>query len=304
MATFTLAEAQKLGLDDLQAGIAETIVTVAPALSAMPFYQIAGNALAYNRELTLVDGQYVAADGTVTDSSALTNTHVSVALQAYSGQSDIPNQELRQQIGVNGGNDLRAIHLMSAAKGVARKFMNDFVNGTVAANKFDGLQTLFSSDSAFANQVVDAANAAFSLDLVDTAMLACSQKPDFIMGNAKAEAAFKKALRAAGGVTTIELNGQYFTAYDGVIFVRNDYIAADTVGGTAGNQTNIFFGTWGDGTITSGVQGLTSSTGQLFTIEEFPALESKSATRVRVIFDGAMTVYSPTQVSMLKAVTV
>ena len=300
MAVFTLAEAQKLGLDDLQAGIAETISTVAPALGQIPFMNISGNALTFNRELTLVDGQYVAADGTITDSSALTNTKVTVSLQPYSGQSDIPNAQLRQQIGVNGGNDLLAIHLASAAKGVSRKFLNDLIDGSVGANGFDGLKVVANS---FASQVEDAANAAFTLNLVDAALSRLSGRPDFIMGNAKAEVAFKTAMRAAGGITSVELNGKYFTAYDGIPFLRNDYIETDYVGGTGGNQTDIYFGSWGDGSMSSGVQALTSS-GPLFTVEKFEALEGKSATRVRVIMDAAMTVWSPGQISLLKAVTV
>lgn len=302
MATFTLAEAQKLGLDDLQAGIAETIVTAAPALGLIPFMRVSGNAYAFNREATLVDGQYVAADGTITDSSALTNSRITVNLQPYSGQSDIPNLELRQQIGQNAGNDLRAIHLASAAKGVARKFMQDMITGTTGANGFDGMQTLLNS-SPFSAQVEDAANAAFTLDLVDAALLRMPVRPQWIMGNAKAEAAFRKAMRAAGGITTVELNGQYFTAYDGIPFIRNDYIPSDNVGGTAGNQSNIFFGTWGDGTTLGGATALTSS-GDLFVVEEFPALEDKSATRVRVIMDGAFTIFSPVQVAVLKNATV
>lgn len=302
MATFTLAEAQKLGLDDLQAGIAETIVTAAPALGLIPFMQVSGNAYKFNRETTLVDGQYVAADGTITDSSAMTNTSVTVSLQAYSGQSDIPNLQLRQQIGVNGGNDLRAIHLASAAKGVARKFMQDMITGTVAGNGFDGLQTLLAS-GPFSSQVQDAADAAFSLDLVDQALSRLNERPQWIMGNAKAEAAFRKAMRAAGGITTIELNGVYFTSYDGIPFIRNDYISSDVDGVTAGNQTNIFFGSWGDGTDLGGATALTSA-GDLFSVEEFPALENKSATRVRVIMDGAFTVFSPLKVAVLLSTTV
>lgn len=303
MATFTLAEAQKLGLDDLQAGIAETIWTVAPALGQIPFMQVAGNALSFNRELTLVDGQYVAADGTITDSSALTNSKVSVSLQPYSGQSDIPNAQLRQQIGVNGGNDLKAIHLASAAKGVARKFLTDMIGGTVGANGFDGLRTILASGAPFTNQIEDAANAAMTLDLVDAALSRLAMRPSFIMGNGKAEAKFKSLMRAAGGVTTVELNGQYFTSYDGIPFLRNDYISADYVGGTGGNQTDVYFGTWGDGSMTSGVQALTSA-GSLFTVESFDALEGKSATRVRVIMDAAVTVWAPGQIAVLKAVTV
>lgn len=299
MATFTLAEASKLGLNDLQAGIAQTIVTVAPAMGMLPFNQVAGNAYSFNRELTLVDGQKIGADGTITDSSAMTNDLVVVNLTGISGQSDINKMHLAQQVGVNGGNDLRAIHIASAAKGVARTYMDWMVNGTVAGNGWDGLDATV---EAFAGQVEDAANAAFTLDLVDAALSRCLVKPQWIMGNAKAENAFRKAMRAAGGITTVELNGQYFMSYDGVMFVRNDYIAVDNVGGAAGNQTNIYVGSWDDGSATGGFAGLTTF-GDLFHIDEIPALEGKNSVRQRVVMYGGAAVFSPVTVAKLKNVT-
>lgn len=303
MATFTLAEAQKLGLDDLQSGVATTISTASQLMSMLPFQRVAGNAYSFNRETTLVDGQIVAADGTITDSSAMTNTRVTVNLLSLSGQSDIPNIELRQAIGVNAGNDLKATHIASAAKGIARKFEDYIVNGTVGANGFDGLRTILAS-GPFTAQVEDAANAAFTLDLVDAALYRCLVRPQFIMGNGKAEQAFRKAMRAAGGGNTfVTLNGQQFSSYDGIPFIRNDYITTDYVGGTAGNQTDIYFGSWGDGTTLGGVTALTTQ-GDLFAYSEFPSMETKDATRVRLIMDGAITVFSPVQVSVLKNVTV
>jgi hypothetical protein len=300
MATFTLAEAQKLGLNDLQAGIAETIVTVAPGLGLMPFNQVAGNAYAFNRETQLVDGQLIAADGSITDSSALQSTPVVVNLKGISGQSDINRMHLAMQIGANAGNDLRAIHLASAAKGVTRKFQDMLINGTTGANGWDGLDAIV---EAFSSQVEDANDAAFSLDLVDAAMSRMAVKPQWIMGNAKAENAFRKAMRAAGGITTVELNGVYFTAYDGVPFIRNDYIATDIDGTTAGNQTNIFMGTWDDGSATGGLAGI-APFGDLFQVTELGALEDKDATRLRVVMYGAATVFSPVHVAKLKSVTV
>jgi hypothetical protein len=303
MATFTLADAQKLGLNDLQAGIAESIVTVAPAIGALPFMKVAGNAYAFNRESQLISGQAVAADGTITDSTELQTNLVNVQLSAISGQSDIPNAELRQRIGENAGNDLVAIHLKAAAKGVAREFLQRIITGTVANNGWDGLDALLAS-AAFASQVEDAANGAFSLDLVDAAMSRLDVRPQYFMGNGKAEAAFKKAMRSAGGVDTVELNGVYFTSYDGVPFIRNDYIPSDVVSGTAGNQTNIYMGTWGDGTNLGGATCLTSASADLFSVQKFDQLEGKDATRIRVIMDGAFTVFSPLQVAKLANVTV
>lgn len=303
MATFTLAEAQKLGLNDLQSGVATTINTVAPAIGQIPFIRVAGNAYTFNREATIVSGEVVAADGTITDSTALTTTPVTVALSTLSGQSDIPNSILRQAVGENGGNDIRAMHIASAAKGVGRKFLDRMINGTVAANGWDGLKALF-SQAAFADQVVDAADAAFSLDLIDEAVSkiqVAGQK--VLMGNGKAEAKFKAAMRAAGGIDNVQLAGQIFQGYDGMAFIRNDFIGNDQDGGTAGNQSDIYVVTFGDG-VDGGVVALTSSNGDLFNLTEFPALEMKDATRVRVIMDGAMIVRSPLAVALVKSVTV
>ena len=302
MAQITLAQAAVLGLDDLQSGIAETIVTVAPGLGLIPFNIVAGNSYSYNRETTLVDGQKIAADGTITDSSAFTNTTQYVNLTGISGQSDINKMHLAQQVGVNGGNDLRAMHLASAAKGVARKYLDWLANGTLAANGFDGLAAIMAG-ADFTSQVEDAANAAFSLDLVDATFSRCLVRPQFMMGNAKMENQFRKAMRAAGGITSVELNGQYFMAYDGVPFIRNDYIPVDNVGGTAGNQSNLFVGSWDDGSASGGLAGITTA-GPLFHVDEIPALEGKNAMRMRVVMYGAAAVFSPVTMAVLKNTTV
>ena len=302
MATFTLAEAQNLGLNDLQAGIAETIVTVAPAFATIPFTQVAGNAFTFNRELTLVTGEKVAGDGTITDSTAMTNTPCMVQLTGISGQSDINKQILAQQIGVNGGNDVRALHLASAAKGVARTYMNWLINGTYAGNGWDGLDAIVNG-TGFSAQVEDAANAAFDLGLIDAALGRCLVKPTWIMGNVKAENAFKAKLRLAGGITSTEINGKYFMSYDDIIFIRNDYIPVDNVSGTAGNQTNIYCGSWDDGSSSGGLTGLTTF-GDIFHVDEIPALQDKNALRMRVVMYGGAAVFSPVTVSVLKNITV
>ena len=302
MATFTLANNKLLGLDDLQAGIAETIVTVAPGLGLIPFNTVAGNAYAFNREKTLVDGQLIAADGTITDSSAMDTDLIQIALKGISGQADVANLQLAQQIGANAGNDTLSLLVASAAKGVARKYQDMLINGTVSANGWDGLAAIMGS-TAFAGQVEDAANAAFSFDLVDATLSRTGYKPQWIMGNAKAENAFRKALRAAGGVTLTELNGVQFMSYEGIPFIRNDFIPADNVGGTAGNQTNIYTGTWDDGTASGGLAGITTA-GAMFRVDQFDKLEGKDATRVRVVMYGAAAVFSPVHVAILKNVTV
>ena len=46
----TLTEASKLSNDVLLSGVIETIVNESPVLQHMPFIEIVGNSLAYNRE--------------------------------------------------------------------------------------------------------------------------------------------------------------------------------------------------------------------------------------------------------------
>ncbi len=299
MANLTLANNKLLGLDQMQIGVAETIATFSDVMAVLPFNGVSGNAYAFNREKTLVDGQLIAADGTITDSSAFDTDLVQIALKGISGQADIANLNLAQGVGLP--NDTLAILTASAAKGVSRKFENLLITGTTGANGWDGLTAVM---SAFTSQVEDAADAAFTLDLVDAALSRISNgRPQWIMGNAKAENAFRKAMRAAGGITSIELNGRYFMAYDGVMFLRNDWIPVDQDGVTAGNQTDIYFGSFDDGTGMGGLAGI-APVGGAFRVDQFDKLEGKDATRVRVIMYGAAAVFSSTGVSMLKSVTV
>ena len=53
MASVTLAQSAKLSQDDLVIGLIESIVTVDKFLQQLPFDGLEGNAIAYNRELTL-----------------------------------------------------------------------------------------------------------------------------------------------------------------------------------------------------------------------------------------------------------
>ena len=49
----TLAEAAKLSDDILLKGVIETIIKDSPVLQVLPFIEIVGNGLTYNREKTL-----------------------------------------------------------------------------------------------------------------------------------------------------------------------------------------------------------------------------------------------------------
>jgi hypothetical protein len=281
MALYTLAQAAKLGLDDLQTGLAETIITVSDFASMLPIVTVNGNAYVFNRESQLIDGQLIGADGTITDSTALEHSKVSLALQGISGQFDVLGIQMAQGIGANAGNDPQAVALQSAAKGIARKYEALALTGTVGANNFDGLDAAVTAFGA--GQIVDVAGAALSFDHLDEAkskVVSKGKQVDFLMGNAKVENKIKKLMRAAGGVTTIELNGKYFTSYDGVPFIRNDYMT----------DAQIYFGNWEEG----GKEGVAMvvPTGNLFVADPGIVLEGKDATRFRLKMYASLAVHN------------
>lgn len=291
MALFTLAEVQNLGLDDLQAGLAETVITVSDFLGVLPVMPVAGNAYVFNREKTGIDGQLIAADGTITDSSALDIDRVSLALQGISGQYDITGLTQAQGVGANAGNDPEVIANQAAAKGIARKFNSLVIGGTVGANQFDGLVAAVES-VPFAAQLVDAAGVALSFAMIDDAksrVVSKGSQVDFLMGNAKTENKIKALLRASGGVTTLELNGKYFVSYDGVPFIRNDY-AADGY---------LFAGNFEEGT-KDGV-ALVVPQGDIFRMDAPIVLEAKDATRYRMKMYGSLAIHNIRGLSAVKA---
>lgn len=271
MALYTLAQAAKLGLDDLQTGLAETIITVSDFVAMLPVVTTMGNAYVFNRESVLIDGQLIAADGTITDSSALEHDKVSLSLQGISGQYDVLGIQMAQGIGANAGQDPQTVALSSAAKGIARKFEALTQTGTVLANNFDGLDAAVTAFGA--GQIVDGAGAALTFAMLDegkSKVVSKGRQVDFVMGNANSENKIKALMRTAGGVSMMELNGRQFVSYDGVPFIRNDYMANGT----------IYFGNWEEGT-KDGV-AMVVPEGNLFVADPAIVLEGKDATRFRL----------------------
>ena len=84
MPSVTLAEAAKLTNDMLIAGVIESIVEVNPIYEVMPFMGIEGNALAYNREVTLGDVQFAGVDDTITAKNPATFDRVTSELTTLS----------------------------------------------------------------------------------------------------------------------------------------------------------------------------------------------------------------------------
>ena len=136
--TISLIEASKLSTDILLKGIIETIIKDSPILERLPFIQIVGNSLKYNREKALPGaGWYAPVTGTWTQSEP-TFEQCSAALCVLGGDADVDNFLKATRSNVQ---DLEAAVIEAKAKALRHEFENTFLNGDsgVDANQPDGI---------------------------------------------------------------------------------------------------------------------------------------------------------------------
>jgi hypothetical protein len=136
--SISLTEASKLSTDILLKGIIETVVKDSPILQALPFIQIVGNSLKYNREKTLPT---VAWYDPVTDSWTTSEPafeQCTSTLCILGGDADVDNflKATRSNI-----QDLEAAVIEQKAKALRHEFENTFLNGDTGVNakQFNGL---------------------------------------------------------------------------------------------------------------------------------------------------------------------
>lgn len=307
MAGITLAQADLYGLNDLSAGLAQSIVTVNPIYNVLPFNPVFGNAYAYNRELATSTAGVFGVDSDITVSSPSVQ-QVAVPLTTIAVQSHVNGLISAQGIGSNVGTDPKAAVLASAAKACGQKFQNLMVNGDSAnANEFDGLIKLMGT-SDFSSQVIDHSSddVALTLDLIDTlvSMVLVGSEGVFLMGNRYAYNKLRSLMRALGGANMTEAANGLPATFNGIPFFRNDYIPTDIDGSTAGNQTWVFAGTFDDGTRTAGMAGLLAAGQPGIVAEDVGLSQSRDEQILRVKMYTGFAVHSVKSIAALKSVTV
>ena len=283
MATVTLAESAKLSQNLLYAGIIESIVEVNPFFEILPFQEIEGNALSYNREKTLGDIQFAGVGDTITAKNPATFEQVSTSLTTLIGDAEVNGliQATRSNI-----NDQKTVQIMSKAKSLGRKFQDSLINGDGTSNSFQGLASL-----ASASQIVNigANGSALQFELLDELIDAVKDKDgqvDYIIASARTIRSYYALLRALGGATIGDVvtlpSGRQVPAYRGVPIFRNDFIATNQTKGSATNTTTLFAGTLDDGSGKHGIAGLTTAGEAGIRVTEIGESETKDETITRV----------------------
>ena len=134
--SITLTEASKLATDVLLKGIIETIVKDSPILEKLPFIQITGNSLKYNREKTLPTAAWYAPVTGTWAASPPTFEQCSASLCVLGVDADVDNflKSTRSNV-----QDLEAACIELAAKSVRQEFENVFLNGSGSSDQPTGL---------------------------------------------------------------------------------------------------------------------------------------------------------------------
>lgn len=276
MASVTLIESAKLAQDELVVGVIEDVITINQMYAVLPFDDIDGNSLKYNRENAL-GGVGVAGVGDTIgthDTNPLTGgsgeakdaatfTEVFSGLTKILGDAEVDG--LIQATRSGNGNDQTATQISSKAKHCGRVFQHMLINGTGAGDQFTGLISLCAAGQTITS--IGANGDVLSFETIDEVMDTVTAKDgdvDYLAFNGRERRKYRALLRALGGAAimeTIELpTGASIMAYSGTPVFRNDYIPIDQTRGSATNASTIFAGCFDDGSRKIGLAGLTART--------------------------------------------
>jgi len=290
----TLSEASKLANDIVLQGVIETLIQDSPILQALPFIEITGNGLTYNRENTTSSAAFFDVGDTWTESTP-TFTQVTATLKIIGGDADIDNFLLMTRSNVQ---DLESAVITLKAKAVQQKFEDTFVNGDVGvdAKSFDGIDKLAAGGQAISMGANGATLTLAKLDeLVD---LVKGGPPDMLLMSKRTRRSLNNLARSSGGFLETDRNdfGQMVQWYDGIPIGVSDYVLDNKTVGTSNDCSTIYALQFGEG----GLAGLTAPGG--LTVETVGSLETKDATRTRVKWYVSLALFSTVKIAKLTGV--
>ena len=137
----TLTDAAKLSTDILLIGVMEAIVKDSPVLQRLPFIEIVGNGLTYNRELSLPVVAWYDENAAWGGETAPTFTKVTAGLEILGANADVDNfiKATRSNL-----QDVEATVIELNGKAIRHEFEKTFIDGlgTSGAKDFAGLDAL------------------------------------------------------------------------------------------------------------------------------------------------------------------
>lgn len=290
----TLVEAAKLSNDVLLTGVIETIIKDSPVLQRLPFIEIVGNGLTYNREATAPSAGFFDVGDTWTESTP-TFTQQTVTLKIMGGDADIDNFLLSTRSNLQ---DLETAVVQLKAKAVRTLFEQTFVTGDATANpkSFDGLDKLADPAQSISMGVN---GGSLTLDKLDELIDAVKGgKPDLMLMSRRSRRSVNKLARTSGSFLEADRDefGQMLQFYDGIGIGVSDYISDAQTVGTSTDCSTIYAFQFGEGALA----GLTSPGGLL--VERVGSLETKDATRTRIKWYSSLALFNTLKLARLTGV--
>jgi HK97 family phage major capsid protein len=287
----TLAEAAKLSNDILLTGVIETVVKESPVLQTLPFIEIVGNGLTYNRENAAATASFYDVGDTWAESTP-TFTQETATLKILGGDADIDNFLIATRSNVQ---DLEAAIIQLKAKAVQQKFDDTFVNGDVSvdAKSFDGIDELCDSGQTIS---MGTNGGTLTLSKLDELMdLVKTGKPELLLMSKRSRRTLNELARTSGTFLETDRNefGQMLQFYNGVPIGVSDYIADNKTVGTSNDCSTVYALQFGEGA----VAGLTSP-GSL-QVERVGSLEEQDATRTRIKWYVSLALFNTLKLAKL-----
>ena len=291
----TLTESAKLSNDVLLSGVVETIVNESPVLQHLPFIEIVGNSLTYNRENAAPTVAFYDVGDTWAESTP-TFTQVSATLKILDGDADVDNYIAATRSNIQ---DLEAAVVELKAKAVQQKFDDTFINGDTDDNakSFDGIDKLTPESQTVS---MGANGATLTLDKLDELIdKVKTGKPDVLIMSRRTRRKMNSLVRDSGsGFLQSDRNmlGMMVQYYDGVPIGVSDWVGDDKRVGTSRDSSTVYAVQFGE----EGVAGLTGPSG--LQVERVGSLETKDATRTRVKWYVAVALFSTVKLAKLTGV--
>ena len=291
----TLTEAGKLSNDVLLQGVIETVIKDSPVLQTLPFIEIVGNGLTYNREKAAPTVGFYAVGDTWAESTP-TFSQLTATLSIMGGDADVDNYLATTRSNIQ---DLEAAVVQLKARAIQHKFEDTFINGDsdTDSDAFDGVNILATGDQAL---TMGQNGGSLTLDKLDELIDAVKGgKPDMILMSRRSRRKLNALARTSGsGVVVSDRDefGQMVQYYDGIVIGVNDWISDAQTVGTSADCSSVFAYQAGEGSLV----GLTSPGG--LQVEPVGNLETKDARRTRVKWYVSLALFNTAKLAKLAGV--
>lgn len=288
----TLLEAAKLHSGDvIRSAIIELYAGSSDILATLPFNDIAGNAMKYNREDALPGVGFRGVNEAYTESTGVLNPLTEV-LTIAGGDLDVDKFILDTQ-----GQDQRAVHEAMKVRALGLSWTSKFIKGSTGTDprEFDGLQTRVTGSQMIACGATSGGDV-LSLAKLDEA-IDQTLNPTHLIMNKTMRRRLTQAARTytIGGFIsyTTDAFGRQITLYNDlpILIVDLDNVGSAILpftevgsGGGTAQCTSIYVVSMGDGMMT-GIQNGTVD------VRDIGELQTKPAVRTRVEWYSGIAVY-------------